>query len=565
MRRRPGVLAALLLLLPLLVAGCVRLPSSGPVRSGLPVAEQGEDEFVRPVVDPPAPGMNQVEVVEGFLAASAAVGEDYQVARMYLAPSAARDWQPGAGVTVFREDALRLQPVGQNVEATATAVAAIDAAGVPAEVEAVPLSHSYEMVVVDGQWRIGNPPPGLILSESDVARSYSAANAYFMEPGGNSVVPDPRLLPRTGSLGEATALANALLAGPSSWLAPGVRTALPADARLSLGAVPVTDGVARVDLEGSMSELDETTRSELGAQLAWTLSQVPGVDAVDVTVRGISYPVAEGRGAVPLSDFAQYDPDVLTGSASLYGVDGGGRLVEFLDEGLMPLRPDQPDPPAGAVAVSPAGPTVALATQDGAGIATGSLRRPGEPLAVQPTQVVSGPSIDQLDRVWWVAPGGRVLVSQPVGDGTYAPGVDTNLSGVPGEVIAMRLSRDGVRAAAVVRTAAGTAGYLAVVSTGDNGLVLQNWRPLASSFGLEDIAWRSADTLTGLVSPEGELARWGLLGEQEGDFAGDPAAATVTDAPADSPVLGLPGSSSLRITGAESIALEGLLAPAFPG
>src|SRR5690625_491144 len=95
MRRALPVLVALALL-----AGCVGLPTDGPVQEGLERAPEPEGiVFLAP---DPRPGGGPEEIVSGFLdAATAGVADRFETAQKYLTDSARRTWIPGAGVTVY--------------------------------------------------------------------------------------------------------------------------------------------------------------------------------------------------------------------------------------------------------------------------------------------------------------------------------------------------------------------------------------------------------------------------------------------------------------------------------
>ena len=77
---------------------------------------------------------------------------------------------------------------------------------------------------MDGEWRIANPPNGLIMLEPDFERLYDRRLAYFLDPTGTRVVPDPRYL--ISGEAQPTALLNRVLEGPSAALSAGVRNPL---------------------------------------------------------------------------------------------------------------------------------------------------------------------------------------------------------------------------------------------------------------------------------------------------------------------------------------------------
>src|SRR5205807_9746045 len=87
------------------VAGCVGMPSSGPVGmfSASPQSTAPAEDFIGPFYSGPQPGWSPTEIVRGFLAASASYPANAAIARQYLVSSASRQWNPGWSVTVFRQ------------------------------------------------------------------------------------------------------------------------------------------------------------------------------------------------------------------------------------------------------------------------------------------------------------------------------------------------------------------------------------------------------------------------------------------------------------------------------
>lgn len=558
-------LLVLAVLLGLLLTSCVSLPTGGPIRAGGSAEVAGDLQFVRPIANPPQPGMGPLEIVEGFLAASAGVADDYQIARLYLTAEAAQNWDPGAGALVYTGDRLDLQAQGDLVVAQANQAAAVSPAGVVSNTGNAAVNLRFELLEVAGQWRISVPPPGLVLSSADLQRSFQTLNAYYLDPTRSVAVPDARLLPRTGPPGLATILVDALLAGASAWLAPAVTTAFPADTFLTLGAVPVSDGVARVDLSGQLSTLSDSDRVSLGAQLAWTLRQVPGVTQLEVTLAGRPFAMSNSPGPVPLSQFNRFDPDVLPDRAPLYGIGTDGRAVAVEPSGPVPLRGDQPDGVAAAVAIAPVGSTVAYLAPDRASIGIGNLRRSTDPLVVLPTAVAGGLSIDQRNRIWWVRPDGEVQVSVPPGGGGIRQVTGVPVQGSPGPVAAVRPSRDGTRAVVLVTTGAGLTPYLAVITGPLEAPALTALRPFGSASSVADVAWHSASQVTLLRTDTVAVVRVDLLGEVIAEFAATPNAFSVTDAPADPVVLGVAGEQAKRLLGSELRTVEGLAVPVYPG
>lgn len=258
----------------------------------------------------------------------------------------------------------------------------------------------------DGQWRISRLPAGLVLSSSDVDRSFRALSVYFFNPNFSTLVPDGRLIPVIGT-GQPTTLVRYLLRGPSTWLRPAVRTGFPAGVELNLESVPIEAGVARVDLTSAAALTDDDTRAAISQQLVWTLRQVPGVTAVAITVDGQPFTVPGVANPQPRDAWPGVDPAALPepsfgyltrsrtivrlteqGQRALPGIAGAGKttLVELavsrdsrrvagLDaQGTLwvgPLEPDVPirkvlvDRPLSSVAFGPQGTVWAMDARDG--------------------------------------------------------------------------------------------------------------------------------------------------------------------------------------------------------
>ena len=82
-----------------------QVPTSGPIQQGEQVAGSNVDQFIRVIARPPRPDMTAIEVVQGFLDASASFADDHAVAREYLTRPASEQWDSTSQVVVY--EALR--------------------------------------------------------------------------------------------------------------------------------------------------------------------------------------------------------------------------------------------------------------------------------------------------------------------------------------------------------------------------------------------------------------------------------------------------------------------------
>ncbi len=495
MRRRLDLIpvAIIALLTSSVLAACAAVPTSGPIYQGEDVGVEEPNQVIRVIARPPRPGMTPSEIVSGFIEASASFEDDHAVARQYLTPSAAVLWDAGAGSTVY-EGVPTIVPDGlTSVSLTATETGSIDADGryeVAAIGRLVDLSFALEFL--DGEWRIANPPPGLLLSRSDVDRAYRPYDVYFFDPTYSTLVPDSRLFPISGP-SAATALVRALVSGPSQWLAPAVRSGLPEGTTLAVDAVPVIEGIARVDFDPAVRLADDATRQAISAQVVWTLRQAPGVRFVDINAGGQPLDVPGAASPQPMNSWPDVDPNRMPAGITAYGVVYG-RAVRL--DGTAPLPV-----PGGAGLASPplTGIAVSLDTQVIAGL-DADARLWTAPVSSGSAAVLaidepglSRPSFGGGEAPWVVNAEGSVLRAEA--DGTaYTVPIDGLSSKAMVESIA--ISRDGTRAALIVRRGERSFVMVAVIALREGLPRLQGPVRVDNRLNsVTDVAWADADTL----------------------------------------------------------------------
>jgi hypothetical protein len=167
----------------LLVTGCAAIPTSGAVQEGAEVQAAAEDPFIRVLPRPPAEGLGPVDVVRGFLTASASFENDHAVARLYLTSDASSRWDATAGVTVYDDDrgpVIRGDASGVQVRTQVSA--RIDADGLLSPQPDRTVTSDFSLVETDAGWRISELPDGLLLSRADIERSFRPFDLYFLTP-----------------------------------------------------------------------------------------------------------------------------------------------------------------------------------------------------------------------------------------------------------------------------------------------------------------------------------------------------------------------------------------------
>jgi hypothetical protein len=143
-------------------------------------------------------------------------------------------------------------------------------------------SLRFQMVREAGQWRISAAPNLTVVTQPVFSVVFSAFPVYFVDSRSNFLVPDLRWFPSRAS--TPTKLVNALLAGPSEWLSTGVSTSIPADTRLTINAVSIEDGVAKVDFDANALAANNSARRVMLSQLRATLLQIPEINEVALSV-----------------------------------------------------------------------------------------------------------------------------------------------------------------------------------------------------------------------------------------------------------------------------------------
>jgi hypothetical protein len=438
-----------------------------------------------------------VEIVRGFLEANASQQDGWGIARQYLTAGAAAEWDPGKRTRIYDATALKITRHGDSVEATMPQVATLAGDGT---LDVAPVrrqrSFTYRMVGVrqgrdKPEWRISDPQPGVLISQADLRRGYRGHQVYFMSNRDQTLVPDGRMVPVVGA-SLPTRLVELVLAGPSAGLAPAVHSGGPPGVQLALGAVPVTNGVAVVDLGRQALAASPSQRRELAAQLTWTLTELSDVTAIRITVESEPYEVSGAPVVMSRETWARWGPDnELTGpngsGLAPHYVLHDGRILQVSAEGTQTRQPVAVPDGASQLAVSLDESQVALVSGGGRRILLSWLRGSPAPRQIRGT-AITAISFD-VDGSLWYLDGGRLW--QVRGAAPPSPvSLPDSLIGAR----AIRLARDGARAALLV----GGLPYVAAITLGSDGerLRLAQARPLSLGLArVADLSWQDASTL----------------------------------------------------------------------
>jgi hypothetical protein len=284
-RARPVGLLVVLAAAILFLAGCGGLPGTGPVVEGRALGDVVA-EPVRVAAQGPVDGASQQAIIRGFMRAGEDNDETHQTGKLYLAPQSVDLWRWGSRDVVVYDGELSFRQVdADTVEVSARQVGVLSPDGHYSEPPpGTRATLTLGLTKVGGEWRIQLPQQGfgLWLDADQFERAYTNRLVYFVTPTGRDLVPDSRWFPNGSRL--ATTLARAQLSRVPTYLAGAVVTGVPTGTRLVVNAVPVENGVARVNLSGEALSADPDGRTAMWAQLSETLTQIPGVSAVALSV-----------------------------------------------------------------------------------------------------------------------------------------------------------------------------------------------------------------------------------------------------------------------------------------
>jgi hypothetical protein len=506
------------------LAGCVGMPNSGSpgTFSATPQDTAPDSNFIG--VLPAGPGANWKprEIVQGFLYASTFPAYNW-IAQQYLASAAKKTWNPRWSVKVLDRVVPGSADVSANdrsaiVDVTSTVRASFDGTGqyVGAQQSrggAQTRDQQFKLVKVDGQWRITNPPNFRMLTEPDFSQVFKPQDLYFFDPGGQVIVPDAVFVPAASPQSSlVNNLVQALLNNPQpDWLqngtAPPAVTEFPSVTKIL--SVDVYGTTATVNLGGAAANASYTTREQISAQLVWTLTGPQsslGIQAVQLEINGTpwipSRPPCGEPGGLSQSPaqkqfmYSCYNPYPAATSAAFYYASngqawtrcapesqvmtgyigsvlpvfsrtGGARLGQSCGDSVptpsQALPPAQPHslPPLSMVAVSPdnkyaAGVSPSRNTVDVWGSAG---TKPSSSLTVSGVTAIAWDRRDDL----WVAHDNTTTMNGPPGDSSSSH-VDIP-NAFEGKIIGLGIAPDGVRVAAIVQTASGSAVQLAAIDT----------------------------------------------------------------------------------------------------
>ena len=301
----------------LAIAGCAQLPRSGEIKVGPEIQGDISSDYLYYSPSGPSNGETQQDILNGFINAGTGPQNDYEAAREYLTQSYKTKWNPNSEVLIQQGNPTISFNSNQEASVSVQVQATVDGDGHyrVMDVGATRMLQ-FKMVRENGEWRISQAPNLTVLIRPVFEVIFRSYSVYFFDAQRRHLVPDLRWFPSRAS--TATRLVNAMLKGPSEWLKTAVNSAIPEGTALSLTSVTVADGVASVDLTAKALTASNSARRQMKAQIRATLTQLPNVYSVSISVE---------RGPQDIADLPDLMPTVASAQAVL--LEGGE--LQFLN------------------------------------------------------------------------------------------------------------------------------------------------------------------------------------------------------------------------------------------
>ena len=488
-RRAAAALVTLAVALLVTTTGCASIPTSSRpqvIAQSMPAAATADDGDVRYDEIVPRAGEEPEDIVRDFLRASGSFERSHARARAYLTNTANAAWKDFPGATIL-EDAPYLNPGNGGASVTMTSSQQRgrlneDGSYVPGK---APYPYTFRLKKVNGNWRIDNPPNGLLIEAGTFEAAYRSYEVYFLDSTRTRVVPDVRWYAAAPE-SMPTQLVAALEQGPSQLLEGSVLSDLDGIS-LQNNIEPGGDRV-KVLLTGLDDQADTLSQGGF-AQLVWTLHQV-GVGGVEIYSDGrLLAPKKSPRQTLQqFGDWRSFDPDGLTATATSYFVQGG----------TVRMNPNAPVPGAAgrsgfkalSVAVSYDQKSLAVVRNAAGGRAL-YVGPPGALRATVTGAELTRPTWGLGTREVWTVQNGRNVLIVPLSG--QAVRVDVQKLDELGHIRALSLSRDGTRVAIVAGAPGQEKLWVGVVSQEGGSTRIDKLRVLeVGDTPVADISWSDA-------------------------------------------------------------------------
>lgn len=462
----------------LTTTGCAQLPKSGEIKTGPNVESGLETDYLYYSPSGPTQGDSPDDIVLGFLNAGTGPQNDYEVAKSYLSNSFSADWDPNNEVLI--QDGS--PSVSFMADGSATVVIPIAAKiNFRGQYQTMPAGSTQtvrlKMSKESGEWRITSAPNLISVIRPVFDVVFKAYALYFFDNQMKQLVPDVRWFPSRAS--TSTRLVSALLGGPSDWLVPAVRSAIPTGTKLSLSTVTVADGIATVDLSAKALEANPDERRMMQVQIRETLIQLNSVYSVNVTVQRSSleanswtFPTAQNQVVTPV---AMYQNQLVhLDSESSTTIGGSKELLSQLKATDFAMNTEEK--------------TVLLTTSDGVYIsALGKIIQ--EPKLLAKGTGFLSPILDATGYSWLIPKSGNSEIQVFNPEGKRVPFSSSWLSGT--DRLSFSMSNEGGRIVVATGTKGNSRVYVSAVIRDKLGNPTRFGAPIkpVGESGAQSVTW----------------------------------------------------------------------------
>ncbi len=495
-------IVAVLLAAALGAAGCANIPEQSQ-----PQAVPNANAKAPTQAAQPNPDADPYQLVRDFIGAAG----NPEAAKGYLTDP--KSWPADAPPTIISEtfNATPVPPLerkgqgdGQNNEVTV--VLTVSKLGrLDADRAFIPAFGTDEFRVVvsrkDGAdaWRIQVPPSVVLIRQSDFNISYQQISVYFFDPELRVIVPDLRYIVAQPSEGAPNQVIRLLLDGPSDTLDNAVKNMLAgADTRTNT-VVDAEDGAVEVNL----TKIGEKTAEERQLIAAQVVLSLRGVTQARIRLLVDSHQLIADHTEWRPSDIPSYDaatkpnPDL----SGLFTAQTG-RVYSLRDGAVLQGPAGNGELNVASAAQSIDGKSLAVVHEAGGGarLRIGALNGALQAVDLEassltrPTWLLGTSNSATGNELWTVQNGTDIVRVLRTGNDTWAAS-PVNSSDLRrfGTITDLRLSRDGVRLAAVI---SGLVVVASVVRTKDS-VAIRNPRAVQSSEITTAVAvdWRNQENL----------------------------------------------------------------------
>ncbi len=477
-----------LILLTLVVASCAKLPAIPTNQIGPEITGSETKESLYYSPSGPSRNSSQEQIINGFLYAGNGPQDDYVVARKFLTKNYSSKWHPSTETLIQSGQTTLVTNTGTKIRLKVKFDARVTADGNYIAEPGSSRILEFRLLQESGQWRIAAAPDLTALLEPNYKVLFKSVPVYFWDKSFSYLVPDLRWFPTRASL--PTKLTNALISGPTGWLAPAVQNIVPVGTKLNINSVTVDAGTASIDFNASALKVPSWKRPYLRSQLLATLGSVDGITQISISVERTVQLIGSGASGVP--EESSTLPVILTAD----GLSHIAGTSVFEIRGTKSLVQNQE---ATDFCISVDDSLVVLLGQ-------GTVYSYNLGILKNSTQLIDdrnnliAPTIDPFNNIWTTTstPGSVIRITDVLGSQKTL----VNPFGSTSVIQSLAVSSEGSRLAILHKTAKGSSVSVFAVLRDKSRKLIGLGEPYSlTQLGqrVKSISWSDHSTITGLV------------------------------------------------------------------